>query len=34
MRCNDCHSLWIGSQISLCIAAGHVGTYDDEEGED
>lgn len=30
IRCEDCHSLWLEPQISVCKAAGHVGTYDDE----
>lgn len=31
MRCEDCHSIYIGTQVALCIANGHVGWYDDEE---
>ncbi len=34
IRCEECHSLYIGTQVALCKAAGHVGIYDDEAGED
>ncbi len=33
LRCDECHSIWLEPQISLCKAAGHVGVYDDEPEE-
>lgn len=33
MRCGTCHSLMIGSQVSICKAANHEAPYDDEDGE-
>lgn len=33
MRCEDCHSIYIGTQIGLCKEEGHVGWYDDEEND-
>lgn len=33
LRCDDCHSIYTAVQRALCIANGHTGCYDDEEGE-
>ena len=33
LRCEDCHSIYTVVQRAFCREAGHVGCYDDEEGE-